>query len=162
LNKCMKVPLFLIFMCWVLSAVSGCVVPDGGEHSSVSVEDIEVKSLSEEYSTPVSGETGNVLNVTAYIINSNKADSSALLIRFKLGETDSAEPYSDRELATKNVELDYIKGRSMLLQSVQATVPGPGTYDIEVSVFEEGKVPSTALGTTFVVGEEGEVILNWW
>jgi len=157
LNKCMKVPLFLIFMCWVLSAVSGCVAPDGGERSCVSVEDIEVKSLYDEYSTPVSGETGNVLNVTAYIINADKADSSALLIRFKLGETDSAEPSSFRELATKNVELDYIKGRSMLYQSVQIAVPGPGTYDVEVSVFEEGKDPSTALGMVFFVGEEGEV-----
>jgi len=157
LNKCMKVPLFLIFMCWVLSAVSGCVVPDGGEHSSVSVEDIKVKSLSEEYSTPVSGEMGNVLNVTAYIINADKADSSALLIRFKLEETDSAEPPSSRELATKNVELDYIKGRSMVQQSVQIDVPGPGTYDIEVSVSEEGKYPSPGLGMVFFVGEEGEV-----
>ncbi|KKG13659.1 hypothetical protein EO98_05635 [Methanosarcina sp. 2.H.T.1A.6] len=153
----MKVSLFLIFMCWVLSAVSGCVVPDEGEHSSVSVEDIKVISLSEEYSTPVSGETGNVLNVTAYIVNADKADSSALLIRFKLEETDSDEPSSFRELATKNVELDYIKGRSMLQQSVQIAVPGPGTYDVEVSVFEDGKDPSTALGMVFFVGEEGEV-----
>lgn len=144
-------------MCWVLSAVSGCVAPDGGERSSVSVEDIEVMSLSEEYSTPVSGETGNVLNVTAYIVNADKADSSALLIRFKLEETDSAEPSSSRELATKNVELDYIKGRSMLPQSVQIAVPGPGTYHVEVSVFEEGKDPSPALGMVFFIGEEGEV-----
>lgn len=157
MNKCIKVPLFLILMCWVLSAVSGCVVPDGGEHSSVSVEDIEVKFLSEEYSTHVSGEIGNVLNVTAYIINADKADSSALLVRFKLDETDSNEPSSSRELATKNVELDCIKGRSMLYQSVQIAVPGPGTYDVEVSVFEEGKDPSTALGMVFFVGDEGEV-----
>ncbi|KKH99596.1 hypothetical protein EO95_13845 [Methanosarcina sp. 1.H.T.1A.1] len=133
------------------------MAPDGGERSSVSVEDIEVMSLSEEYSTPVSGETGNVLNVTAYIVNADKADSSALLIRFKLEETDSAEPSSSRELATKNVELDYIKGRSMLPQSVQIAVPGPGTYHVEVSVFEEGKDPSPALGMVFFIGEEGEV-----
>lgn len=157
MNKCVKVSLFLIFMCWVLSAVSGCVAPDQDERSSVSVEDIEVKSLSEEYSTPVSGETGNVLNVTACIINADKADSSALLVRFKLEETDTIEPASSREVTTKNVELDCIKGRSMLYQSVQLTVPGPGTYDIEVSVLEEEKDPSTALGMVFFVGEEGEV-----
>jgi hypothetical protein len=157
----MKVALFLIFMCWILSAISGCAAPGEGEKSSVSVENIEVKSLSEEYSIPVNREKGTVLNVTADIINADKTDSSTLLVQFQLDEV-FTEPYSDRELATKNVELDYIKGRSMLRQSVQVTVPGPGTYDIEVSVFEEGKVPSTALGTTFVVGEEGEVILNWW
>jgi len=144
-------------MCWVLSAVSGCVAPDGGEQSSVSVEDIELKSLSEEYSTRVSEETGNVLNVTACIVNADKVDSSALLIRFKLEKTDSSEPSPSREVATKNVELECIKGRSMLYQSVQLTVPGPGTYDIEVSVSEEGKSPSPVLGMVFFVGEEGEV-----
>ncbi|WP_048180105.1 hypothetical protein [Methanosarcina siciliae] len=60
-------------------------------------------------------------------------------------------------MATKNVELDSIKGRSMLYQSVQLTVPGPGTYDIDVFVSEEGKTPSTGLGMVFLVGEEGEV-----
>lgn len=144
-------------MCWILSAVSGCVAPDGGECSSVSVEDIKVKSLSEGYLMPVNGETGNVLNVTACIINADKEDSSPLLIRFKLEETDSIEPSSSREVATKNIELDCIKGRSMLYQSVQIAVPGPGTYDIEVSVSEEGKSSSPDLGMVFFVGEEGEV-----
>ncbi|AAM04299.1 TPA: hypothetical protein HA338_02675 [Methanosarcina acetivorans] len=157
MNKCMSVSLFLISMCWVLSAVSGCVASYGGELSSVSVEDIEVKSLSEEYSTPVNGERGNILNVTACIVNADKSDSSALLVRFKLEKTVSSEPSSSREVAIKNVELDCMKGRSMLYQSVQIAVPGPGTYDVEVSVFEEGKDPSPTVGTTFVVGEEGEV-----
>jgi len=153
----MGVSLFLILLCWVLSAISGCVTPDEGEYSSVSIEDIEVKSLSEEYSTPSSGGKGDVLNVTACIINADKADSSALLILFELKNTDSSEPSSSREVATKNVELDSIKGRSMLYQSVQLTVPGPGTYDIDVFVSEEGKTPSTGLGMVFLVGEEGEV-----
>jgi len=157
LNKFMRVSFFLILICLVLSAISGCAAPHEGERSSVSVEDIEVKSLSEESSTPVSRETGNVLNVTACIINADKADSSALLIRFELKNTDSSEPSSSREVATKNVELDSIKGRSMLYQSVQLTVPGPGTYDIDVFVSEEGKIPSTGLGMVFFVGEEGEV-----
>ncbi|AKB31425.1 hypothetical protein MSSIH_0735 [Methanosarcina siciliae HI350] len=133
------------------------MTPDEGEYSSVSVEDIEVKSLSEEYSTPSSEGKGDVLNVTACIINADKADSSALLILFELKNTDSSEPSSSREVATKNVELDSIKGRSMLYQSVQLTVPGPGTYDIDVFVSEEGKTPSTGLGMVFLVGEEGEV-----
>lgn len=156
MNKSMKSSLFLIFMCWALIAVSGCVASGEDKQSSVSVEDIEVKPLSEEYSTPVSGETGTVLNISADIINSDTADSSALIIRFKLDEV-CPDPYSNRELTKKNVELDYIKGRSMLHQSVQIAVPGPGTYDVEVSVFEEGKVPSTALGMVFFVGEKGEV-----
>lgn len=154
MNKCMKESLFLISVCLVLSAVSGCAVPGGGEQSFVSVENIEVEPLSNEYSTPVSGE-GNVLNVTAYIVNEGQADSSALLIRFKL--ENFAGSSSSRDLATKNVELSYIKGRSMVHPSVQMTVPGPGRYDVEISVFEEGKDPSPTLGTIFVVGEEGEV-----
>ncbi|WP_269850530.1 hypothetical protein [Methanosarcina horonobensis] len=45
----------------------------------------------------------------------------------------------------------------MLYQSVQMAVPGPGTYDIEVFVSEEGKSSSPGLGMVFFVGEEGEV-----
>lgn|GEM_PF-1760381 len=161
MNQCMKMTLFLISMCWVLNSVSGCAAPGEGERSSVSVENIEVKPLSENYSIPVNLEAEIVLNVTADIINADKTDSSALLVRFQLDEV-RPDPCSNRELISKNVELEYIKGRSMLRQSVQIAVPGPGMYDVEVFVFEEGKIPSTALGTTFVVGEEGEVILNWW
>ncbi|WP_269850529.1 hypothetical protein [Methanosarcina horonobensis] len=101
MNKYMKVSLFLIFMCWGLSAFSGCVASEEGEFSSVSVENIKVRPLSEGNSTPVSGVTENVLNVTACIINAGKEDSSVLLIRFKLEESDSIEPTSSREVATK-------------------------------------------------------------
>lgn len=156
MNKYIKVALFLIFICWVLSSVSGCAVPDESKRSSVSVEDINVKSSFEGNSK--SSETSEkVLNVTACIINADKADSSALRIRFKLEETDSIEPPSYHEVATENVELDCIKGRSMLYQSVQIAVSGPGTYDVEVSVSEEGKSSSPSLGMVFFVGEEGEV-----
>lgn len=152
MDKYMKTPLFLVLLFWILSAVSGCLAPGEGGYSHISVEEIKVSPLYEEYPTAARGETGIVLNVTASIVNEGKEDSSALLIHFDLNEA-----YSTRELATKNVELDYIKGRTMINQSTQMTVPGPGSYDVEVSLSEEGKDPSPIAGTRFLVGEKGEV-----
>jgi hypothetical protein len=102
LDKYMKKPLFLVLLFWILSANNGCSVPGEGRYSYVSVEKIKVNPLSEEYSTIAHRETGIVLNVTASIVNEGKEDSSALLIHFDLNEA-----YSTRELATKNVELDF-------------------------------------------------------
>ena len=144
-------------MCWGLSAVSGCVGPNARESSSVSVEEIEVKPLSEEYPTIVRGEMGIVLNVTAGVINAGKADSSALLIQFRV-----LDAHSSREFAAKEVNLEPMKGRSMDYPSVQMTVPGPGMYSAEVGVSEKGKESSPTLGMIFTGGGRREYYnLNW-
>ncbi|MFZ2498161.1 hypothetical protein [Methanosarcina sp.] len=63
MNKHLKASLFLIFMCWSLSAVSGCIGSNESEYSSVSSEEIDVKPFSEEYQ---STEKAGVL--TQYIL----------------------------------------------------------------------------------------------
>lgn len=146
--------LFLIPICWILGAVSGCVGVDSNEYSSVSVEEIYVKPLSEEQPAIVREGTGIALNVTAGYINEKKESSSDLSLLFRVAAADSS-----REFEVKQIDLGPMKGRSMDYYSVQVTVPGPGMYSAEVGISEKGKMSSPTLGTIFTVEEDGNVTI---
>ena len=141
-------------MCWVLSAVSGCVGPNADKYTSVFVEDIEVKPFSGEYPTIVPREKGIVLNINTSIINEGEEDSSALSLHLRVEDADA-----HREVKATEVDIGYMKGRTLAYNTVPITVPGPGRYFVEAGVFEEGKDPGTSpiLGMQIYVGADGEV-----
>lgn len=150
----MNLFIFLISVCCILGAFSGCVGVNSNEYSSVSVEEIYVKSLSEEQPAIVREETGIGLNVTAGYINEKKETSSALSLLFRVVDADSS-----REFAVKQIDLEPMKGRSMDYYSVHVTVPGPGRYSAEAGISEKGKMLNPSLGTIFTVEENGSITI---
>ncbi|WP_156164105.1 hypothetical protein [Methanosarcina sp. 2.H.T.1A.15] len=120
---------FLISISLVLSS-SGCFENPGGvfrEYEEIFIQDVDVMS------TP-QGE-GALLTVTPYIRNDQNTDSSMLSVKVKIIDQETR-----LIVAEKDLDMGYIKARSLAYNSVSLGVADPGDYEVEVQLFKEGQL----------------------
>lgn len=120
--------LMSIFLVQILS--SGCFESPGGvfkDDNGVIIQDMDVMS------TP-KGE-GTLLTVTPYIRNDQGTDSSMLSVKVKIIDQETR-----LIAAEKDMDMGYIKAHSQVHNSLSLEVQNPGNYDVEVQLFEDGKL----------------------
>ncbi|AKB79839.1 hypothetical protein MSHOH_3356 [Methanosarcina horonobensis HB-1 = JCM 15518] len=84
-------------------------------------------------STPQGEST--LLTVTPYIRNDQDTDSSMLSVKVKIIEEET-----HLIAAEKDVDMGYIKAQSLAYNTVPLRVVNPGNYEVEVQLFQEGKL----------------------
>lgn len=136
-----KKNLFLFFICisLIFSYSSGCFERSESvfrEYEEVYIQNVDVMS------TP--GDKATTLTVTPYIWNDQSTDSSLLSVKVKVVDQETR-----LIMAEKDMDLGYLKGKSLSHNSVALEVLEPGDYNVEVQLFEEGKIVHEA--ATFVV-----------
>jgi hypothetical protein len=118
----MKMKVFFFFIL-IAVALNGCLK----EYGSVSITSTDVM-----YSQ---GEDGTKLTVTPYIRNDQDTDTGLLTVKIKI-----KEPSTNLIVAQKDSDIGYIKSKSSSFNSVSLKVSNPGEYEVEVQVFEGGKL----------------------
>ncbi|WP_156165764.1 hypothetical protein [Methanosarcina sp. 2.H.A.1B.4] len=121
---------FFISISLVLTFSSGCFEKQGGvfrEYEEIFIQDVDVMS------TP-QGE-GALLTVTPYIRNDQNTDSSMLSVKVKIIDQETR-----LIVAEKDLDMGYIKARSLAYNSVSLGVADPGDYEVEVQLFKEGQL----------------------
>ena len=133
----MKLKAFLFFIVIVLS-LSGCLK----EYGSVSITSTDVMYTQVE--------DGTQLTVTPYIRNDQDTDTGLLTVKIKI-----KEPSTNLIVSEKDSDIGYIKSRSSSFNSVSLKVSNPGEYQVEVQVFEGGKLLSQYYSPVTVKAKPG-------
>ncbi|WP_269850548.1 DUF7490 domain-containing protein [Methanosarcina horonobensis] len=97
------------------------------EYDEVFIQNIDVMSTPQGEST--------LLTVTPYIRNDQDTDSSMLSVKVKIIEEET-----HLIAAEKDVDMGYIKAQSLAYNTVPLRVVNPGNYEVEVQLFQEGKL----------------------
>jgi hypothetical protein len=121
---------FLISISLVIVLSSGCFESPGDvfrDYNGVVIQDVDVMS------TP-KGE-GTLLTVTPYIRNDQDTDSSMLSVKVKIIDQETR-----LIVAEKNMDMGYIKARSLAYNNLSLEVQNPGNYDVGVQLFEDNKL----------------------
>lgn len=121
---------FLISISLVLVLSSGCFGSPRDvfrDYNGIVIQDVDVMS------TP-KGE-GTLLTVTPYIRNDQDTDSSMLSVKVKIIDQETR-----LIVAEKNMDIGYIKARSLEYNNLSLEVQNPGNYDVEVQLFEDSKL----------------------
>jgi len=118
-------PKNIIFLIFILGSLffSGCLKEEG----SVTVTSTEVMYSQQE--------DGTLLTVIPYIRNDMSADTGILSVKVNL-----KEPSTNLIVATKDLDIGYIKSKNSASNSVSLKVADPGEYLVEVQVFEGSKL----------------------
>lgn len=123
---------FLISILLIIILSSGC----GGsqevfrEYNNVFIESIDVRS------TPQGENT--LLTVTPYIRNDQDTDSSMLSVKVKI-----IDEGTNLIVAEKDVDMGYVKARSLAYNTVSLGTVKPGNYRVEAQLFQEGQLLSS-------------------
>lgn len=134
--------LFFIGISLILISFSGCSeMPEDlfKEYEEIFIQDIDVMS------TP-QGE-GSLLTVTPYIRNDQSYDSSMLSIKVKV-----IDQSTQLIVAEKDLDMGYVKVKSLAYNSASLQVSEPGEYMIEIHLFEDDRLLDAR--NTFVTVKE--------
>ncbi len=134
--------LFFIGISLILTSFSGCIDTPGDlyrEYDEVFIQDIDVMSTPQE--------EGSLMTVTPYIRNDRSSDSSMLSVKVKV-----IDQSTQLTVAEKNLDMGYVKAKSMAYNSASLEVPEPGEYMIEVQLFEDDSLLDAR--NTFVTVKE--------
>lgn len=134
--------LFFIGISLILISFSGCSeMPEDlfKEYEEIFIQDIDVMS------TP-QGE-GSLLTVTPYIRNDQSYDSSMLSIKVKV-----IDQSTQLIVAEKDLDMGYVKVKSLAYNSASLQVSEPGEYMIEIHLFEDDRLLDVR--NTFVTVKE--------
>lgn len=121
---------FLISIFLILVLSSGCFESPGGvfkDYNAVVIQDVDVMS------TPKGD--GTLLTVTPYIRNDQDTDSSMLSVKVKIVDQETR-----LIVAEKNIDMGYIKARSLAYNNLSLEVQNPGNYDVEVQLFDDSRL----------------------
>ncbi|WP_135611403.1 hypothetical protein [Methanococcoides sp. AM1] len=125
-----------------MTSFSGCIDTPGDlyrEYDEVFIQDIDVMSTPQE--------EGSLMTVTPYIRNDRSSDSSMLSVKVKV-----IDQSTQLTVAEKNLDMGYVKAKSMAYNSASLEVPEPGEYMIEVQLFEDDSLLDAR--NTFVTVKE--------
>lgn len=121
---------FLISILLIIILSSGC---SGGskdvfrEYNEVFIQSIDVMS------TPQGENT--LLTVTPYIRNDQDTDSPMLSVKIKIIDEET-----HLIVAEKDVDMGYVKARSLAYNTVSLGTVKPGNYQVEAQLFQEGQL----------------------
>jgi hypothetical protein len=136
-------PRNIIFLIFILGSLffSGCLKEEG----YVTITSTEVMYSQEG--------DGTILTITPYIRNDMGADTGILSLKVNI-----KEPSTNLIVATKDLDIGYIKSKNSASNSVSLKVDNPGEYSIEAQVFEGSKLmaQSYTLVTVKAKPEQGQ------
>jgi hypothetical protein len=121
---------FLISILLIIILSSGCSGNSENifrEYDEVFIQNIDVMA------TP-QGE-GALLTATPYIRNDQDTDSSVLSVKVKVIDEET-----HLIVAEKDVDMGYIKARSLAYNAVSLGTINPGNYQVEVQLFKDGQL----------------------
>jgi len=118
---------FVIFIFFILVGVSlissGCLK----EYNEIIITNADVMSVSQE--------SGTELRITPYIRNDQNTDSGALSVKVNI-----RDPSTNLIVTSRDADMGYVKSNSQVLNTVSLLVTDPGEYEIEIQLYEGGKV----------------------
>lgn len=120
---------FIIGILLIFILFSGCSGRSGDvfrEYNEVFIQNIDVMS------TP-QGEN-ILLTVTPYIRNDQETDSSMLSVKVKIIDEET-----HLIAAEKDMDMGYVKTRSLAYNTVSLGTVNPGDYEVEVQLFQDGQ-----------------------